>query len=88
MSTNQIYSTEFRAKAVKLDLEQGLSQDAAVKRLSSPKGTLGNGVAGTNGGGVATPATRSVQELEAEIVGLRRKGAPQRRRIMGAAQGG
>jgi len=39
---NQSYSPEFRAEAVKLVLEQGLSQEAAAKRLSIPRGTIGN----------------------------------------------
>lgn len=38
---NQSYSPGFRSEAVKLVLEQGLSQEAAAKRLSIPKGTLG-----------------------------------------------
>ena len=73
MSKNQSYSPEFRAEAVKLVLEQGLSQDAASKRLAIPKRTLGNGVAAAKGRGVSTPGARSVPELEAEIVRLRKE---------------
>lgn len=71
---NQSYSPEFRAEAVKLVLEQGLSQEAAAKRLSIPKGTLGNWiVAAKRGGAVAAPGARSVPELEAENAKLRRE---------------
>lgn len=42
MLKKQSYSPEFRSKAVKLISEQGLSQEAAVKRLAIPKGTLAN----------------------------------------------
>jgi len=36
------YTPEFRAEAVKVVLEQGLSLEAAAQRLSVPKGTLAN----------------------------------------------
>jgi len=39
---NQRYTTEFKAEAVKLVTEQGLSQEAAANRLGIPKGTMGN----------------------------------------------
>ena len=73
MSKNRGYSPEFRAEAVRLVLEQGLSQDAAAKRLAIPKGTLGNWVAAAKGRGVSTPGARPVPELEAEIVRLRKE---------------
>lgn len=73
MSKNQNYSPEFRAEAVKLVLEQGLSQEAAAKRLAIPKGTLGNWVAAAKRGGVAMPGARSVSELEAENARLRKE---------------
>ena len=41
----QRYTPEFRAEAVKLVTEQGLSQETAAIRLAVPKGTLGNWVA-------------------------------------------
>jgi transposase len=34
------YTPEFRAEAVKLVLEQGLSQEQAAQRIGVPKGTL------------------------------------------------
>jgi transposase-like protein len=40
--TNQRYPPEFKAEAVKLVTEQGLSQEEAAKRLGIPKGTMGN----------------------------------------------
>jgi transposase len=40
MKRQQRYAPEFRAEAVKLVTEQGLSQEAAANRLSIPKGTL------------------------------------------------
>ena len=73
MSKNQGYSPEFRAEAVRLVLEQGLSRDAAAKRLAIPKGTPGNWVAAAKGRGVSTPGARPVPELEAEIVRLRKE---------------
>ena len=47
MERKQDYSPEFRSEAVKLVLEQGLSQGEAARRLSMPKGTLANWVAAT-----------------------------------------
>jgi transposase len=70
---NQSYSPEFRAEAVKLVLEQGLSQEAAAKRLGLPKGTLGNWVAAAKKGDVSTPGARSTAELEAEVARLRKE---------------
>jgi transposase len=42
MKKQQRYTPEFRAEAVKLVSEQGLSQETAAKRLAIPKGTLAN----------------------------------------------
>jgi transposase-like protein len=49
MKKQQCYTPEFRAEAVKLVTEQGLSQEAAAKRLGIPKGTIGNWVAAAKG---------------------------------------
>ncbi len=77
MSKNQNYSPEFRAEAVKLVLEQGLSQPVAARQLSIPKGTLGNWIVaakkGAEGPGKAAPGSRSVAELETENARLRRE---------------
>ena len=59
------YTPEFRAEAVKLVLEQGLSLEAAARRLSIPKGTLANWVmAAKRGATTLAPGSRSVAELE------------------------
>jgi transposase len=64
----QSYSLEFRAEAVKVVLEQGLSLAEAARRLALPKGTLATWVGQAKGGkGLAAPGSRSVSELEAEI---------------------
>jgi transposase len=73
MKQNQNYSPEFRAEAVKLVLEQGLSQEAAAKRLAIPKGTLGNWIVAAKRGQAPAPGARSVSELGAENTRLRRE---------------
>lgn len=73
MSKNQSYSPEFRSEAVKLILEQGLSQEVAAKRLAIPKGTLANWVAAAKRGAPVTPGARTVPELETEITRLRKE---------------
>jgi transposase len=70
------YTPEFRAEAVKLVLEQGLSLEAAAQRLTIPKGTLSNWVMAAKRGttkGNAAPGSRSVAELEAEVAKLRKE---------------
>jgi transposase len=74
MKTRQSYSIEFRAEAVKLVLEQGLSQREAADRLGISKGTLGNWVlAAKRGGEKPAPGARSVSELEDENARLRKE---------------
>lgn len=69
-----IYSPEFQAEAVKLVLEQGLSIQAAAKRLNLPKSTLGNWVRlAKSGKQIKMLGARSVAELEAEVAKLRRE---------------
>lgn len=71
---SQTYTREFRAEAVKMVLEQGLSQGEAAKRLGIPKGTIGNWVVAAKKSEVPTaPGARSVAELEAENVRLRKE---------------
>jgi transposase len=75
------YTPEFRAQAVKLVLEQGISLEAAAQRLSIPKGTLSNWVMAAKRGSTvpaAPPGSRSVAELEDEIARLRRELAIER----------
>jgi transposase len=73
MEKPQSYTNEFKSEAVKLVLDQGLSEREAAKRLSMPKGTLSNWVRDAKGGkAVAAPGARSVPELEAEVSKLRK----------------
>lgn len=74
------YTPEFRAEAVKLVLAQGLTVEDAAKRLSIPKGTVGNWVSAAkrSTGPAAAPGSRSVGELEAEVAKLRKELANER----------
>lgn len=74
MAKQQRYTSEFRAEAIKLVSEQGLSQETAAKRLSIPKGTLGNWMAAAKSSKhISAPGTRSVTDLEAENSRLRKE---------------
>ena len=75
MKANQTYTAEFRAEAVKLVLEQGLTQPEAAQRLGIPKGSLSNWVvAARRGGGVSVaPGTPTMVELQAENARLRKE---------------
>jgi transposase len=76
MKKGQRYTPEFKAEAVKLVTEQGLSVERAAKRLGIPRGSLGNWVTAVNKGsalGQATPGARSAAELEAENDKLRKE---------------
>lgn len=74
MKKQQRYTPEFRAEAVKLVTEQGLSQEAAANRLSIPKGTLGNWVAAFKATSYpSAPGARSAAELEIENARLRKE---------------
>ncbi len=74
MERKQDYTPEFRAEAVKLVLAQGLSLAEAAKRLSVPKGTLGNWVSNAKAStGPTAPGARTVTELEAEVKQLRKE---------------
>lgn len=74
------YMPEFRAEAVKLVLDQGLSLEEAAQRLSIPKGTLSNWVMAAKRGPTAAsvPGSRNVAELEAEVARLRKELATER----------
>jgi len=67
----QSYSKEFKAEAIKIVLEQGLSVHEGAVRLSIPEGTLGQWVTAARKG-IVTPGTRSVAELESEVLQLRK----------------
>ncbi|BDT57236.1 hypothetical protein MasN3_07300 [Massilia varians] len=74
------YTPEFRTEAVKLVLEQGLSQEQAAQRIGVPKGTLANWVSAAKRSTdpAAPPGSRSVVELEAELAKLRKELAVER----------
>jgi len=74
MRKQQRYTPEFRAEAVKLVTEQGLSQHEAAKRLAIPKGTLANWIAATKTSiHPLAPGARSATDLEAENAQLRKE---------------
>lgn len=69
---NQSYSKEFKAEAVRTVLENQLSISEGASRLSVPEGTLGQWVTAARKG-LVTPGTRSVAELESEVLQLRKE---------------
>lgn len=76
MKTNQTYTPEFRAEAVKLVLEQGQSQAEAAETLGIPKGSLGNWVMNAKRRGerrVQAAGEPAVDDLKAEVARLRKE---------------
>jgi transposase-like protein len=74
MKQQQRYTAEFRAEAVKLVWEEGLSLEGTAQRLGIPKGTLGNWVAKAKGSSVRpAPGARTAAELEQEVKQLRKE---------------
>ena len=74
MKKQQRHTPEFRAEAVKLVTEQGLSQQAAADRLAIPKGTLANWMAASKDSNhLSAPGARSAAELEKENARLRKE---------------
>ncbi|STE53377.1 IS600 orfAB' transposase [Escherichia coli] len=67
----QRYSKEFKAEAVRTVLENQLSISEGTSRLSLPEGTLGQWVTAARKG-LGTPGSRTVAELESEILQLRK----------------
>ncbi len=68
------YSDELKAEAVKTANEQGLTQSEVAKRLSIPKGTIGQWIALSKAGGKsAKPGDQSVAELVTENSRLRKE---------------
>ena len=68
------YPKEFRAEAVRLVLEQGLSLRGASQRLAVAKGTLSGWVANARGADAEhAPGSRSIMELESEVSALRKE---------------
>ncbi|SRQ31901.1 IS600 ORF2 [Shigella sonnei] len=66
----QRYSKEFKAEAVRTVPENQLSISEGASRLSLPEGTLGQWVTAARKG-LGTPGSRTVAELESEILQLR-----------------
>lgn len=71
--TIQQYSPELRAEAVRLVLDQGMTQAEVAQRLSVPKGTVANWVAAAKHGRGPVSGAKSAQELESEIAKLRKE---------------
>jgi transposase len=74
MKEQRRYSAEMKVEAVKLVLEQGLTQEETGKRLSIPKGSIGNWVIAAkakmkNG----RPGERTAGDLVAENARLRKE---------------
>jgi transposase len=74
MKEQRRYSPELKAEAVKMVVEQGLTQQETAKRLSIPKGNIGNWVGAAkaalrNG----SPGEQSVAELATENARLRKE---------------
>ena len=79
MSDRKSYSDELKAEAIKMVKEQGLSHAEVSKRLSIPKGTIGNWASGIGLGMTKSkPGDQSVVELKAENVKLRKELAESR----------
>lgn len=70
-----LYSPEFRAEAVKLIEQTGLSVDRAAKQLSIPKSSLGNWVRAAKKGKLAEvgQGQRLPCEQEIELAKLRKE---------------
>jgi transposase len=71
--TVQQYSPELRAEGVRMVVEGGMTQGAAAKRLSVPKGTIANWVAAARHGRGPVSGAKTAQELESEIARLRKE---------------
>lgn len=71
--TVQQYSPELRAEAMRMVLEQGLTQGDTAQRLSVPKGTIANWVAAAKQGRGPVSGAKTAQELESEIARLRKE---------------
>lgn len=79
MSDRKSYSDELKAETIKMVKEQRLSHAEVSKRLSIPKGTIGNWVSGVGLGKIkSNPGDQSVLELKAENTNLRKELAESR----------
>ena len=74
MSELRKYSAELKTEAVKMVTEQGLTQEETAKRLSIPKGSIGNWVGAARAAmAKGSPGEQSVGELAAENARLRKE---------------
>jgi transposase-like protein len=74
MKEQRSYSAELKAEAVKMVIEQGLTQKETGKRLSIPKGNIGNWVSAAKAGlRNGSPGEQSVAELSRENARLRKE---------------
>ena len=74
MSELRKYSAELKTEAVKMVTEQGLTQEETAKRLSIPKGNIGNWVGAARAAmAKGSPGEQSVGELAAENARLRKE---------------
>ena len=68
------YSKELKTEAIKMVMEQGVTQEETGRRLSIPKGTIGNWVAAYKSGNeTASPGDQSVVTLLKEKNRLRKE---------------
>ena len=74
MRVLKTYSKELKAEAVKMVLEQGISQPEVARQLSIPKGTIGNWIAKAKANPqIIDPEGRTVAELAKENQRLRKE---------------
>ena len=74
MKEQRRYSAELKAEAVKMVIEQGLTQEETARRLSIPKGSIGNWVAAAKTTcGNSSPGEQTVKELASENARLRKE---------------
>ena len=69
----QQYTPELRAEAVRMVLDQRMTQAEVAERLSLPKGTVANWVAAAKHGRGPVSGAKTAQELENEIARLRKE---------------
>ena len=74
MHDRKTYSDDVKVEALKMINEQKLSLAEVGKRLSIPKGTIGNWVSGMGVRGIpGTPGEQSSEELRLENIRLRKE---------------
>jgi len=79
MKERRIYSAELKAEAIKMATEQGLSRGEISRRLSIPKGTIVNWLAGNESRkSLGKPGEQSAAELMVELAKLRKELAESR----------